>query len=93
MTEIRTKGSLCTGTGALDLAVPGELAWYAERDDQAAYAQARATADQISKAVAELLSIARNDRDAERARQAQEALAAIGESASAQLLWVTKGIA
>lgn len=29
--EIRTKGSLCTGTGALDAATPGELSWYAEQ--------------------------------------------------------------
>ncbi len=28
--EIRTKASLCTGTGALDLATPGELSWYSE---------------------------------------------------------------
>lgn len=28
--EIRTKGSLCTGTGSLDDATPGELAWYSE---------------------------------------------------------------
>ncbi len=27
---IRTKASLCTGTGALDTATPGELKWYAE---------------------------------------------------------------
>ncbi len=27
---IRTKVSLCTGTGALDRATPGELAWYSE---------------------------------------------------------------
>lgn len=58
-----------------------------------AYAQARATADQISEAVAELLSVARNDWDAERARQAQEALTAIGESASARLMWVMEGVA
>lgn len=28
--EIRTKASLCTGTGSLDLATPGELSWYSE---------------------------------------------------------------
>lgn len=28
--EIRTKGSLCSGTGALDAATPGEVAWVAE---------------------------------------------------------------
>lgn len=27
---IHTKASLCTGTGALDAAVPGELSWYSE---------------------------------------------------------------
>ncbi len=29
---IRTKASLCTGTGALDRATPGELKWYAETE-------------------------------------------------------------
>lgn len=29
---IRTKGSLCSGTGALDLATPGELQWIAEKE-------------------------------------------------------------
>lgn len=36
MTVIETKGSLCSGTGALDAAVPGELTWYAESDPAAA---------------------------------------------------------
>lgn len=30
---IRTKGSLCSGTGALDMATPGSLAWVAETAD------------------------------------------------------------
>jgi len=34
--EIRTKGSLCSGTGALDLATPGELSWVAETNEAAA---------------------------------------------------------
>lgn len=34
--EIRTKGSLCSGTGALDSATPGELAWVAETNEAAA---------------------------------------------------------
>jgi len=33
---IRTKGSLCTGVGGLDAAVPGELAWVSETNEQAA---------------------------------------------------------
>lgn len=33
---IRTKGSLCTGTGALDAALPGALEWLAEADESAA---------------------------------------------------------
>ena len=33
---IRTKASLCSGTGALDAAVPGELTWYAEINPDAA---------------------------------------------------------
>lgn len=32
---IYTKGSLCTGTGSLDAATPGALAWLAETDDAA----------------------------------------------------------
>jgi DNA (cytosine-5)-methyltransferase 1 len=32
---IKTKGSLCSGTGALDSAVPGELAWTAESNESA----------------------------------------------------------
>lgn len=40
--EIRTKGSLCSGTGALDAAVPGELLWVAERDEAAASVLKRA---------------------------------------------------
>jgi DNA (cytosine-5)-methyltransferase 1 len=36
MTEIITKGSLCSGTGGLDAAVPGELRWVAESNDAAA---------------------------------------------------------
>lgn len=31
--EIRTKGSLCSGTGALDRSTPGELAWVAEKEE------------------------------------------------------------
>jgi len=38
---IRTKGSLCTGTGALDAAVPGHLAWMAESDESASALLAR----------------------------------------------------
>lgn len=34
--EIRTKGSLCSGTGALDMATPGELSWVAETNEAAA---------------------------------------------------------
>lgn len=34
--EIRTKGSLCSGTGALDSATPGELVWVAETNEAAA---------------------------------------------------------
>lgn len=34
--EIRTKGSLCSGTGALDMATPGELQWVAETNEAAA---------------------------------------------------------
>lgn len=33
--EIRTKGSLCSGTGALDAATPGELRWVAETNPAA----------------------------------------------------------
>lgn len=36
MNMIRTKGSLCSGTGALDAAVPGELQWVAETNEAAA---------------------------------------------------------
>ena len=32
---IRTKGSLCSGTGALDLATPGRLQWVSELDEDA----------------------------------------------------------
>jgi DNA (cytosine-5)-methyltransferase 1 len=39
--EIRTKGSLCTGTGALDAALPGTLQWMAEADSSAAALLAR----------------------------------------------------
>jgi DNA (cytosine-5)-methyltransferase 1 len=34
--EIRTKGSLCSGTAALDAAVPGQLRWVAETNQAAA---------------------------------------------------------
>lgn len=36
MTEINTKGSLCSGTGALDAATPGALQWVSENDKDAA---------------------------------------------------------
>lgn len=35
MTETMTKGSLCSGTGGLDSALPGELRWVAETDPAA----------------------------------------------------------
>ncbi len=35
---IRTKGSLCTGTGSLDDAVPGQLSWYSENEPLPAHA-------------------------------------------------------
>lgn len=34
--EIRTKGSICSGTGALDGALPGRLSWLAETNEAAA---------------------------------------------------------
>lgn len=35
MNKIETVGSLCSGTGALDMASPGELAWVAETNESA----------------------------------------------------------
>lgn len=40
--NIKTKGSLCSGTGALDAAVPGELIWVAEMNESAASTLKRA---------------------------------------------------
>lgn len=42
---IRTKGSLCTGTGALDAAAPGVLQWMAEADPSATALLARTHPD------------------------------------------------